>query len=146
MLRLFKFVRTPVFEKKLEFILSGLGKDIVDGNLLDTIKTVITYILSVSDIEPKKLSQIISHNLSSLGGDIMITTAEKLRIEGRKEGKIKGKIEMFLEMKFGEEGLACMEKVNLIENIAHLNQILEIARNTPDLKVFQVDLEPYIQS
>lgn len=146
MLRLFKFVRTPVFEKKLEFILSGLGKDIVDGNLLDTIKTVITYILSVSDIEPKKLSQIISHNLSSLGGDIMITTAEKLRIEGRKEGKIKGKIEMFLEMKFGEEGLACMEKINLIENIAHLNQILEIARNTPDLKVFQVDLEPYIQS
>ncbi len=53
------------------------------------LQAVITYLLNVSDIPTDKMVTSIS-NITEKGGKLAMTTAEKLRQEGRKEGRLEG--------------------------------------------------------
>ncbi|MFH2091438.1 MAG: Rpn family recombination-promoting nuclease/putative transposase [Pseudomonadota bacterium] len=56
---------------------------------LKFLEAVINYILQATEIEPDKLVKSVAC-ISEKGGDIAMTTAEKLRQEGRQEGIQKG--------------------------------------------------------
>jgi predicted transposase/invertase (TIGR01784 family) len=56
---------------------------------LKFLEAVINYILQATEIEPDKLVQSVA-SISEKGGDIAMTTAEKLRQEGMQKGIQKG--------------------------------------------------------
>ena len=128
MLRIFKFARTPGFEKNLEVIFSELGKDILDDNLVDIIQIITRYILSISQIETESLSQIMEKNLSHKGGQAMLTTAKKLELKGRKEGKketLTKTIHRILQKRFGNIPENIQEKLSKVQDIDSLECILD---------------------
>ncbi|NUM37217.1 MAG: hypothetical protein HUU50_21950 [Candidatus Brocadiae bacterium] len=89
-----------------------------------------------------------------------ITTAERIgrsegkkegkkegRKEGRKEGEIKGKIEgieAILDIKFGDQGLACMDKVQSIQDLEKLQQVFLLAKKSQSLDEFQEKIASYL--
>jgi hypothetical protein len=60
---------------------------------LNFLKAVINYIFEATEIEDEKLIEAFTH-ASEKGKEIAMTTADKLRHEGRKEGLQKGKFDM----------------------------------------------------
>lgn len=62
-----------------------------------------------------------------------ITTAERIgRAEGRAEGLIEG-IDAMLDMKFGQAGLALMPEIQHIDDIAILEQLLQVIKSATAL-------------
>jgi predicted transposase/invertase (TIGR01784 family) len=59
---------------------------------LKFLEAVINYILQATEIEPDKLVQSVA-SISEKGGDIAMTTAEKLRQEGMQKGRQEGRQE-----------------------------------------------------
>jgi predicted transposase/invertase (TIGR01784 family) len=59
---------------------------------LKFLEAVINYILQATEIEPDKLVQSVAC-ISDKGGDIAMTTAEKLRQEGIQKGRQEGRQE-----------------------------------------------------
>ena len=149
MLRIFKFVRTPLLADKLATILSEFAGQISTDNLSDTVKTIVSYLLNAGNIEPKQLAGMIVSNFGAQGGDIVMTTAEKLReegkiegkIEGIKEGEIKGKIEAALEIKFGARGLHRMNQIRLLQDLEQLNCIFLAAKTAISIEAFEDELK-----
>jgi predicted transposase/invertase (TIGR01784 family) len=67
---------------------------------LNFLKAVINYIFKATEIEPEKLIKTFTY-VSEKGKEIAMTTADKLRHEGRKEGLLegqKGKAKMMIGM------------------------------------------------
>lgn len=73
------------------------------------------------------------------------------KMEGEREGQIKGQIkgkmeglEAILDIKFGDQGLACMEKIRSIHDLEKLQQVFLLAKNSLSLKEFQEMLPSYL--
>lgn len=73
------------------------------------------------------------------------------KMEGEREGQIKGQIkgkmeglEAILDIKFGDQGLACMEKIRSIHDLEKLQQVFLLAKNSLSLKEFQEMLTSYL--
>ena len=64
----------------------------IEGKNLDYISTVTIYIMNTTEIEIKELAKIVTETISEKGGEIAMTTAQKLRKEGIEEGIEKEKI------------------------------------------------------
>jgi predicted transposase YdaD len=71
----------------------------------------------------------------------MMTTAMKLREEGRQEGRQEGRREALLdwiadilEIKFGTPGLRLMEQVKEIEDVKELESVKEKIKRTGSLE------------
>jgi len=58
--------------------------------------TIITYLLNSSNISLSEIKEVVD-KISEVGGEVMVTTAMRLRKEGKIEGKIEGKKEGLIE-------------------------------------------------
>ena len=95
MLLLLKYIKSPKLKEKLRDILKLLAGKNFDRDLLITITI---YILNAANISYEELVNIVTHNVSIEGGDITMSTAQKLIEQGKIEGRIEGRIKELLKM------------------------------------------------
>lgn len=101
---LFKHVHDTDFLKHLEQILVLLNELPDRETLKYWVFIILRYVVSVTnELNDKEVTEIAEH---ALGGDVMMTIAEKWKEEGEKKGYERGlveAIELGLRVKFGEE-------------------------------------------
>lgn len=160
MLKLFKHIRTPEFQEKLIRILESVKKGLPSGLEKDILISMIVYIMSATKMEKNTLSEIISKNFDK-GDQLMISTADRIRqegriegriegekkgrIEGEKKGEIKGKIEAHLEFRFGARGLHRMKQIQQISDLEKLKEILQDIRTASDIESFEKRLDECLE-
>ncbi len=94
-----------------------------DGKIdYEFFKTVTLYILSITEIEVNDYVKLVREILSEEGGELAMTTAQKLFREGEIQGEIRG-IEGMLDIKFGQDGLNLIDKINTIADLEKLEEI-----------------------
>ena len=84
MLNLMKYIYSENLQDKLREIFKILSH-ISDTNL-DYISTITIYLMSTTEIEIKELAKIMTETISEKGGEIAMTTAQKIKKEGINEG------------------------------------------------------------
>ena len=98
-----------------------------DRTALEFIEATFWYIMSArEDATPETLKEIVEKAISKEAGGVIMTVAEKLRQEGRKEGILEA-IKMGLEIKFGIMGLSLLPRIEREEDIAKLDMIKDLA-------------------
>ncbi len=90
MMQLMKYIYSENLTEKLKEIFKMFSY--IEGKNLDYISTVTIYIMNTTEIEIKELAKIVTETISEKGGEIAMTTAQKLRKEGIEEGIEKEKI------------------------------------------------------
>jgi predicted transposase/invertase (TIGR01784 family) len=97
---------------------------------LKFLEAVINYILQATEIEPEKLVQSVA-SISDKGGDIAMTTAEKLRQEGMQEGHQEGSYKTMVSLVRNAKKNGLSEE--MIARIANLDITLirKILNNEP---------------
>jgi predicted transposase/invertase (TIGR01784 family) len=83
--------RDPAYRPLTQFLEIGRAY-FQETQGLKFLEAVINYILQATEIEPDKLVQSVA-SISEKGGDIAMTTAEKLRQEGMQKGRQEGRQE-----------------------------------------------------
>jgi hypothetical protein len=93
-LLLFKHIFSPDLQDKLPDVFS-LFKDLSESQTgLQYLESLIRYLLSnTDDLEINDLKSIVSNAVDQNKGDMVMTIAERLRQEGRLEGKQEGRLE-----------------------------------------------------
>ncbi|BDU51340.1 Rpn family recombination-promoting nuclease/putative transposase [Haliovirga abyssi] len=152
MMKLLKYIYSSDLLIELPTILKLLS-----NSNIDAIKSITIYLLNTTEIDDKKLIELIKENVSEEGGKIAMTTAERLvekriekskniwlykgREEGKKEGRTEGKkegmiegIELALDIKFGKSGLKLMKNITQIENIEKLEKVKNAIRKEDKLE------------
>jgi hypothetical protein len=161
MLKLFKYFRASNYLKKIAEFFGSIS--VVDYDT-DFLVTMQMYILAVTKISPEELEQLVRENLSQeAGGQMMGTLQTMLRKseqrgekrgrikgiqEGIQEGRIKGiqegiqvalkGIKVALEIKFGEQGLDAMKRLEKIRDLDKLYDVQELLKKA---KTYQEFLE-----
>jgi predicted transposase/invertase (TIGR01784 family) len=104
------------------------------------LESVIRYMYSTTKIESQEVIDLVK-KISETGAKVMMTTAMKLREEGRQEGRQEGRREALLdwiadilEIKFGTPGLRLMEQVKEIEDVKELESVKEKIKRTGSLE------------
>jgi predicted transposase/invertase (TIGR01784 family) len=111
---------------------------------LNFLKAVINYIFQATEIEPEKLIEAFTY-VSEKGKEIAMTTAEKLRQEGHKEGLIEGqksKVKMMTAMirNARDNGLS-EDMIAKIVNI-DLNFVQKVINNeTIDIPLYLLEIK-----
>jgi predicted transposase YdaD len=97
---------------------------------------VIRYILSVK--EDISLGDLITtaRRVSPERSEEIMTIAEQLRREGRKEGLVKG-IETALELKYGKKALGLMDDIKKIQEIDQLEKIMNYVKKKDSFAEFK---------
>ena len=132
----------------------SLMKNLPDSEL-GYLQSITIYVLSTTNIEVNQFAQIASQNLSSKGGNIIMTTAERLIAQGIKEGEIKGEIkgkiegkieaiESVLEIRFGARGLHLMERIRTLADLEVLDRILTAGKRAPNVDAFETEVQGLI--
>ncbi len=85
MMQLMKYINNTDFLEKFKEIMKKMEKNI-DIDDLNYMKTITIYILSTTEIDVKEFVKVVKENVSEKGGEIIMTTAEKLMNEGRERG------------------------------------------------------------
>jgi len=147
---LLKYIRNPILEIKLRQIFQIFSKD-YDSKYMGTI---VLYLYYGAELPIEKLIQISKESLSQ-GENDMVSTAQQLiqkgiqqgRQEGIQQGRQEGiqqerqqAIEQGLKAKFGPGGLKLMPKIQKIQNLETLKQVMDLLWKCPDLAMFQQDL------
>lgn len=104
---------------------------------LEYLRSVLEYIGNTSDkIVQEQVREGVETALSHEGTEIMPTLFEQLKDEGRQEGiqigreeTLKSGIQLALELKFGEDGLAFYQQIQESATIKSLQQIEQVIRN-----------------
>ncbi len=137
-MQLLKYGGLDKLEEELEKILELLKYLMNDR---DKFTSYIIYIMKIIEIEPKKLAKMVSEKVSKEGGELIMTTAQILINEGMEIGIIEGEIrgllegiELALDIKFGEEGLARMERIREIRDIKKLETVKERIRKASKIE------------
>ncbi len=81
----------------------------------DVLASVLRYILETSRAEPATLREALARQIGRKEAEKMLTTADRLRREGRQEGEARGKREMLLlllRQRFGRLPAAILARVN----------------------------------
>lgn len=146
LIRLLKYGSMDIIQAKFKLILELLGEILNDP---EKFKTYILYIIQHIDMQPEKLAEIVSKEVSKEGGELIMTTAQILlergkmegKMEGIVEGEIKGKLEGLLEgiegmldIKFGKSGIMLMNIIRGINDIKKLEEIKERIRKADKLE------------
>ena len=101
------------------------------------LESVIRYIYNATEIESQEVVKTV-RKISYKGGELAMTTAMKLREEGREEGEMKRLVEAvkdILEIKFGSEGLKFIEQVKDIKDIKALESVKEKIKRAESIEV-----------
>jgi len=157
LIRLLKYGSMQTLEENFKSVLELLGEILSNP---DKFITYMLYIIQNINIEPEKLAEIVSEEVSKEGGDLIMTTAQILMERGMKEGEAKGilkgklegklegilegilegklegileGIELGLDIKFGKSGLMLMTLIRNIKDIEKLELIKERIRKADKL-------------
>lgn len=130
MLYLFKYIRTPELNDRLASILKMLAQE-TRGSVREALIAFTVYLLNTTDIPAKTLSHIVTENISQEGGNLIMTTAEKLIQQGIEKGKIEA-IEAILEIRFGANALGLLKQIREIHCIEKLSAIQTCVKNARD--------------
>ena len=109
---------TEYLEEHLEEILKTGKRYFEKGNGWQFLKTVLLYLYTTNEIKPEKIIKVVN-KISKEGGRLAMTTAMRLREEGRIDGKIEGRIEGRIEEKIETAK-------NMIKKEYSLEEICEI--------------------
>jgi hypothetical protein len=91
------------------------------------LETVGSYVLEATDLGAERLRTVFARLLGPESGDAVMSTAEKLRAEGRIEGRNQGKLELLLRIlqrRFGTLSEAAIEHLRACSE-ADLDAIAE---------------------
>lgn len=81
----------------------------------DVLASVLRYILETSRAEPATLRELLAREVGREEAEKMLTTAERLRVEGRQEGEILGKrgaLLLQLRQRFGRLPAAAVARID----------------------------------
>jgi len=101
-IKIMNLIMKHIFDKEPEtalrkiFSLFHLIKEQKTG--LELLEMVLRYIIHTTEINLKKIKKLVEEEQIEKGGDVVMTTAEKLKQEGRQEGILKGKLETARKM------------------------------------------------
>ncbi len=134
MLNLMKYIYSENLQDKLREIFKILSH-ISDTNL-DYISTITIYLMSTTEIEIKELAKIMTETISEKGGEIAMTTAQKIKKEGINEGINLGRMEGIKEgIKEGlKEGLKTTAK-----NLLNLGMTYNVIATATGLSIAEIE-------
>ncbi len=92
-LMLYKYSATPEYAEKIPEILKLLQKELKNDKDAEIIESLLHYLFSTQNKELSEIIEVIKPNLPKEKEEILMTTADKLRKEGRQEGIQEGKLE-----------------------------------------------------
>lgn len=165
-LLLFKHIFDADFAEKLPDILRLMGDVLREAEGLRSLELVLRYIYNATDAEMfEQVSQIVAQTLKASGGKMAMTIAERLRNEGRKEGRLEGRqegrqegrleakqeglletIELGLSIKFGDEQAnRVMPFIRALHDLNELQMLKEGVKQARDMTEFMAMLKPYIK-
>ena len=151
-LLLLKHIFDADIADKLPGILSLLRELMDKSTGLQFLETIIRYLFSAAEkMGVDEIEKIVKKSLSDKQGDVIMTIADQLRMEGRMEGEKKGfnqgiqiaiasileGIELGLDLKFGKDGLNFMPQIRNIHDLNKLKIIMreiKVAKSPDDLK------------
>ena len=101
---------------------------------------VVEYILTVTDLNEKVIREVIEEKLPG-GGDIVESTAERLRKEGKKKGR-KDILDLILKMKekFGENSLELIDVIKEKDEI-QVDKITQAIEKADDIEELREKIE-----
>ena len=126
MLNLMKYIYSENLLDKLREIFKILSH-ISDTNL-DYISTITIYLMSTTEIEIKELAKIMTETISEKGGEIAMTTAQKIKKEGINEGINLGRMEGL------KEGLKTTAK-----NLLNLGMTYNVIATATGLSIAEIE-------
>ena len=165
-LYLMKYIWSADIVARLEKILSLLQG--LPQSEMEFLVTITIYVLYTTEIPISKLVEIVEKNVSQRGGEMIMTTAEKLIEEGIRKGEEigirkgeeigirkgirkgeeigirKGKlegIEALLEVKFGANGLSLIDDIRKFSDMEKLSQIQQLIKKAKTLKELRNNLK-----
>jgi len=147
-LLLLKHIFDADIADKLPGILSLLRELMDKSTGLQYLETIIRYLFSTMEqMGAGEIDKILKKSLSDKQGDVIMTIADELRMEGEKKGYAQGiqiaiesileSIELDLDLKFGKDGLNFMPQIRSINDINKLKTIMreiKVAKSSDDLK------------
>ena len=141
-----KYIWSADIVARLEKILSLLQG--LPQSEMEFLVTITIYVLHTTEIPISKLVEIVEKNVSQRGGEMIMTTAEKLIEEGIRKGEEigirKGKlegIEALLEVKFGANGLSLIDDIRKFSDMEKLSQIQQLIKKAKTLKELRNNLK-----
>ena len=142
-LYLMKYIWSADIVERLEKILSLLQG--MPQSEMEFLVTITMYVLYTTEIPVSQLVEIVEKNVSRRGGEMIMTTAEKLIEKGIRKGeeigikkgirtgKLEG-IEALLEVKFGANGLSLMDDIRKISDVEKLTQVQQLIKKAQTLE------------
>jgi len=124
-LLIMKYIFRQELPERLPGILALLRELLGRRSWLEYLETVATYLVRGADkLTEKEMGRAMASALSSAGGDLMPTIAERWLEQGRTEGERTGEmrgllsgIETGLEIRFGSRGLRILPEIRRIQDV-----------------------------
>jgi predicted transposase/invertase (TIGR01784 family) len=136
MMLLFKHIFEPDLMEKLPEILSLMRELMEKETGMQYLETVLRYLFNTVDgVSTETIKEIVEQAFSKKEGGFTMTLAERLRMEGKTEGKIEGlrqAIELGMTLKFPDKAYAVTSRVEQINDIEVLEKIKETIKTAKD--------------
>jgi len=111
---------------------------------LEYMRIILEYIGNTTDkITEEEIREGVKQALPQTGEKLMPTLFEKIEEKGRVEGRVEG-LQLPLELKYGQEGLALFQQVKNRASLDIINKIEEAIRKDASIKELEQILKDYL--
>jgi len=136
MMLLFKHIFEPDLMEKLPHIFALMRELMEKETGIQYLETVLRYLFNTVDgVSTETIKEIVEQALSKKEGGFTMTLAERLRMEGKNEGKIEGlrqAIELGMALKFPDHASEITSRVDEITDINVLEKIKDTIKTAKD--------------